>query len=104
MSSLKNFLDANGIDIKKCSVEQSKKSFYTDSQTKQPTTTHIVWLQLPSQPVGFDQDYLVLSRTLAESVLKKETKLSDAQVVNDDQGCGLIMPKDVTVLDLTDLW
>lgn len=96
----KSWLEANNIDFKKdCTLERSKKTNYEGSSIL------IAWISCPKFEEILGQDYLVLSKTLCDNVLEqKTTKLSSATITITDDGMGLIMPKDVTVLDTTDLW
>ncbi len=94
------FLEANGIDFQKdCSIEQSKKNNYDGTDTK------ILWISSDKfLSTDVAENFLVCSATLASKLASGEVKLRNAQIVIEDGNCGLIMPKNVTVLDATKLW
>ena len=87
-----NFLATHNIDATQVVVEQSKKNCYNDTNVK------IMWVTLPVEVQG--QDYLVLSATAAERVIKKELRIlsCDAKFSLEANCYGIVCPKDVNVL------
>lgn len=87
--NIKDFFCKNGLNTEGVEVLQSEKTY-------QGTTEPILYLSLESEVDG--QDYLVMSRTLAEKVREDLGELAKASVSHTDQGWGLICHSTVTVL------
>lgn len=81
--TFKQFIENFGIDVERCSVNQSETQCYEGSSDP------VMWIGL-NQPVD-GQDWLVLSHTLATKVAQDKAEIAKADVKLDpDHGWGLI--------------
>lgn len=92
--TLKQFLTSNNLPTS-IEVNRSTKNNYNGTDTK------ITWVKL----AGFvdDQDYLVMSATLAAKYLEDKSILRACQVQKSAEGWGLIMPATCEVVEIVEL-
>lgn len=87
--NIKDFFKKNNLNTENVEILQSEKCY-------QGTTEPILYLSLDDEVDN--QDYLVMSRTLASKVREDIGELAKASVSKTEQGWGLICHSTVTVL------
>lgn len=92
--TLKDFLTSNNLPTS-IEVQRSIKNNYKGTETK------ITWIKI----AGFidDQDYLVMSATLAAKYLEDKSILKTCQAQKSAEGWGLIMPATCEVVETVEL-
>ena len=92
--TLKEFLTSNNLPTS-IEVQRSTKNDYKDTDTK------ITWIKIAG--LVDDQDYLVMSATLAAKYLEDKSILKSCQVQKSAEGLGLIMPATCEVVEIVEL-
>lgn len=93
--NIKAFFQKYNLDASKVDILESEKVYKVDGKD---TTDKILYLSFPEEIGDTGQDYLVMSRTLANKVRANKEELRKAQATETEEGWGLICAATVKVI------